>query len=70
MCKQNKQRNKRIARKAAKFSAARKESLHHYAEGEKKSPFPHLQPKPNWIKPSGKKGWWNAKKRTPHAMEV
>lgn len=36
----------------------------HWGENseQKKSHFPHMQPAPVWIRPTGKKGWWNTKK--------
>ena len=31
----------------------------HFAAGAARSPFPDSQPAPCWVKPTGKRGWWN-----------
>lgn len=34
----------------------------HFTENQARSHFPHMQPKPAWVRPTGKKGWWNGSK--------
>lgn len=59
MSKQNKQRNKRAQQKLAKAS---KSNRQHLGDGQSASHDPHHQPAPHWLKPSGKRGWWNGLK--------
>lgn len=64
MSKQNKQRNKRAARKIAKSGHS---GRHHLEEGQAASKVSSLQTKPAWVKATGKKGWWRDLKAKPHA---
>lgn len=56
MSRQNKQRKKNIQIKKAKGANAGK----HFSDGAKRSRYPSEQPKPVWVRSTGKKGWWNA----------
>jgi hypothetical protein len=62
MCKANKRRNKRIARKIAKTGSS---SRKHQAEGTATPKNSCEQTAPHWLRPGASKkkhGWWTKKK--------
>jgi hypothetical protein len=60
MSKQSKNANKRKMQKIAKASSSTRK---HLADGESVNHYPGSQHAPHWLKPSGKKGWWNGLRR-------
>jgi hypothetical protein len=60
--------NKHIKKRAVSKINKGKNKGQHFSEGQQKSKFPHMQPKPRWVKPTGKHGWWSGKKVTGEAI--
>lgn len=60
MSRQSKNKTKAIKSKSSKGAS----KGNHFAEKDFKSKFPGDQPAPNWVRPTGAKGWFNSKDTT------
>lgn len=57
MSRQSKNKSKAIKSKSSKGAS----KGNHFAEKDFKSKFPGDQPAPNWVRPTGARGWFNTK---------
>jgi hypothetical protein len=64
MSRQSKKKNQASLSKKSKGS----NKGAHFAEGEKHSKYPSHQPAPNWVRPTGAKGWFNTKAATKEKL--
>lgn len=56
-------RQSKKSKAARNAKASKATGREHFAPDQTRPRFPHQQPAPIWIKPTGAKGWWNTPKK-------